>query len=133
MTDQVKPKKSAPKPNAATVDAVEKKERKPAPSMSIGTVSVDERTELIEKLQKEDPECKYVFQESSITNEQLAAKGLQRTEHKLRNDIVCRTVKTSYEGWIAAKNKFNTEQMESIDTEGQMVQSFEASSKKPKS
>ena len=64
--------------------------------MSVGGILSDDRAELVARLEAEDPDAKYIFQRGDISNEELAGKGLERTEHTLRNDVLCRTDKEVY-------------------------------------
>jgi hypothetical protein len=107
--------------------------RKKAPSMSVSAVNNDARTKAVERLEREDPECKYIFQNSSISDKDLAAKGLERTGESVKNDIICRTTKESYEGVLSAKNEGQFESMQRIDGGTGIVGNHEARPKSPKS
>jgi len=119
---------------ADEIEVVKEKKgaRKPAPKMSVKSVSSDERTALVEKLEREDKGSKYIFQSASISDDELAAKGLERTEHKLRNDILCRTDRKSYEKWVDEHNTSELEAMQSIDGGSNTIGAHDASPKKPK-
>jgi hypothetical protein len=96
------------------VEVVEPK-RKPAPKMTVANIMRDDRTLLVERLEAEDPDSKYIFQNSDITDAELAAKGLERTEHSLKNDILCRTDRQSYDEVQALKREAQYEAMQRID------------------
>jgi hypothetical protein len=107
--------------------------RKKAPRMSVAGVNTDSRTEAITRLEREDPECKYIFQNSSISDKQLAAKGFERTGETVKNDIICRTMKDSYEEVLNAKNEGQFESMQRIDGGTGIVGNHESQPKTPKS
>lgn len=108
--------------------------RKKAPRMTVAGINEDSRAAMIDKHERLDPECKYVFQSSRATDEELRAKGLERTGHRLKNDILCRTIKESFEEYQEAKNVAQFESMKSIDkhTTGSIVAFHEARAKKPR-
>ena len=108
-------------------------ERKKAPSMNVSSVNTDVRTKAIERLEREDPECIYIFQNSSISDKDLAAKGMERTGESVKNDIICRTTRKSYEGVLNAKNEGQYEAMQRIDGGTGIVGSYQARPKSPKS
>jgi len=116
-----------------TKPEVKGKERKVAPSMNVSNIARDDRTALIDDLQAKDPDCKYMFQSSRVTDKELAAKGLERTEFALKNDIVCRTLKDSFENWQDTKNETEFESMQRIDGGSGKVGSHTASAKQPRS
>jgi predicted ATPase with chaperone activity len=112
---------------------VETPKRKKAPRMTVAGINTDSRTEAVERLEREDPDCKYIFQNSSISDKDLAAKGLERTGESVKNDILCRTMKDSYEEVLAAKNEGQFESMQRIDGGTGIVGNHEARPKSPKS
>jgi len=107
--------------------------RRKAPSMSVGNILIDDRTQLINRLEAEDPDCKYIFQAGSVTDQVLKQKGLERTTHSLRGDIVCRTMKDSYYEVKAAKQKADYEAMQRIDGGKGIVGNFQQDPKEPRS
>lgn len=111
---------------------VEKIKRKTAPRMSVANINNDDRTALIERMEREDPDSKYLFQSSTATPRELAAKGLERTDLSVKNDILCRTLKQGYEEYISDKNEAQHESMQRIDpTSDGIVGSHDAKAKKP--
>jgi len=98
--------------------------RKKAPSMPVHVVGRDERAELVARLEREDPSCKYIFEKGTITDRELAAKGFERTTHTLGNDIVVRTDKDSFTEFFNAKRQAQANSMKSIDTAGTKIKSF---------
>lgn len=123
-----------------TVEAVEEvvqetvqaePKRKIAPSMVVKGVNEDSRTKLISELEAQDPDCKYMFQAASVTDEQLLAKGLERTGKRLKNDIVVRTRKDSFVEYQKAKNEGQRKMMDSIDSVGTKIKSLNAQAKDP--
>ena len=106
--------------------------RKKAPSMKVENILQDDRAALVKQLEKEDPECKYIFQSGAITDRELAAKGLERTGHQVRNDILCRTTKESYDEVQKAKRDFQFESMQNIDGGKGIIDSKDETPKKPR-
>lgn len=114
------------------VAEVKKMKRKTAPSMSVANINNDDRTALVERMEREDPDCKYIFQSGNATPRELAAKGLERTELSVKNDVLCRTMRDSYDGYISDKNQAQHEAMQRIDpTSDGIVGSHESKAKKP--
>lgn len=109
-----------------------KSARKKAPRMNVEGISRDDRTAKVAELERADPECKYIFQNASVTDEELAAKGLERTKHVVKNDIVCRTLKEGFEAFQDAKNEAQYDSMQRIDGGTGIVGSHESKAKKPK-
>jgi hypothetical protein len=114
-----------------TVVAKVEVKRKTAPRMNVAGIGRDDRAALVERLEREDPECKYLFQAGTVTNRELAAKGLERTDYSLKNDIVCRTIKDSYEEMLNVRNEGSYEAMGRIDGGTGIVGKFDASPKSP--
>jgi len=106
--------------------------RKTAPRMNIANIGNDDRTAMITRLEREDPECKYVFQNSNVTGRELAAKGLEKTEFSIKNDVVCRTMKDSFVEFQHKKNEAQYEAMQRIDGGTGIVGNHEARVKTPK-
>jgi hypothetical protein len=105
--------------------------RKLPPRMNVAGLGRDDRSALIERLEREDPECKYIFQSSTITQRELAAKGFERTDYSLKNDVVCRTIKDSYEEMLEVRNEGSYEAMGRIDGGTGIVGKFDANPKSP--
>lgn len=105
--------------------------RKIAPSMVVSGVGEDSRTKLINELEASDPDCKYLFQAASVTDEQLKAKGLERTGQRLKNDIVVRTQKDSFTEYQKSKNEGQRRMMDSIDSVGTKIKSLKSQAKDP--
>lgn len=105
--------------------------RSTAPSMNLNMIDEDDRIKLLEKLEAADPECKYVFKRADVTNDELAAIGLERTDQRLKNDIVCRTTLKSYKELQSARNKAEFKSMKNIDGGTGKIQSKTAKAKRP--
>ena len=114
-------------------ETVQAPKRKKAPRMTVAGINTDSRTEAVARLEREDPDCKYIFQNSSISDKDLAAKGLERTGESVKNDILCRTMKDSYEDVLNAKNEGQFESMQRIDGGTGIVGNHQAQQKSPKS
>jgi hypothetical protein len=97
------------------VEAKASPKRKAPPRMNVAGIGRDDRAEMIERLDREDPECMHSFQNSNITARELAAKGFEKTEYSVRNDIVCRTERASFEKWQQEKIDSQYEDMQAID------------------
>lgn len=106
-------------------------ERKTAPRMNVANVGRDDRTAMIEKLEREDPECKYVMQAGTVSNRELAAKGLERTEFSVKNDVVCRTLREGFSEYVEQKNKASYEAMQRIDGGTGIVGNHNSKAKTP--
>ena len=115
----------------AEVEVVAPK-RKPAPKMSVGGILSDDRAELVAKLEAEDPDAKYIFQRGDISDKELAGKGLERTEHTLRNDVLCRTDREAYGEVQARKRKAQYESMQRIDGGQGVIDNFTEVAKTPR-
>ena len=105
--------------------------RKLPPRMNVAGIGRDDRAALIERLEREDPECKYIFQSSNITQRELTAKGLEKTDYSLKNDVVCRTMRDSYEEMLEVRNNGSYEAMGRIDGGTGIVGKFDANPKSP--
>ena len=123
VTEEVAPQEVAAKASP---------KRKAPPRMNVAGIGRDDRSALIERLEREDPECKYIFQSGTITQRELTAKGLEKTEYSLKNDVVCRTVKDSYEEMLQVRNESSYEAMGRIDGGTGIVGKFDANPKSPK-
>lgn len=106
--------------------------RSKAPRMNVSNIQRDDRTAMIERLDAEEPDCKHILQAGSVTDRELAAKGLERTEYSVKNDVVCRTMKDSYEEWQQAKIDANYDAMQAIDGGTGQVEALTEIVKKPK-
>ena len=113
------------------VESPKSKKRKAPPRMNIANIGNDDRTAMITRLEREDPECTYVMQSSSITPAELAAKGLERTEYSVKNDIVCRTLKEGFTEFQREKNKAAFDAMQRIDGGTGIVGNHSAQAKTP--
>jgi hypothetical protein len=107
-------------------------ERKKAPKMSLAGLQASSRSEVIKNLEADNPGYKYLYQSSAITAEQLAQKGLESTGQYHKSDLICRTDKESYDEYLAQRNIIQRQLMDSIDTEGTKIKSFDANPKAPK-
>jgi hypothetical protein len=130
LVGEVEQKKEVKTVNEEVIAEV-KPERKKAPRMNVAGIGRDDRTEMITKLERADPECKYVFQSSTITKDELAAKGLERTGYSVKNDIVCRTMKDSFEDYQQKKNEAQYEAMQRIDGGTGIVGNHNSNAKNP--
>ena len=127
-------KKIAEAESAQTEEpAIVKPIRGKAPSMSVANIDKNHRTALIEELEAEDPECKYIFQAGNITDRLLKAKGMERTEHSLQGDIVCRTTKESYYAVKAARQNADYEAMKRVDAGKGIIGNLQPEPRKPRS
>ena len=106
--------------------------RKKAPRMNVAGINNDARTETIARLEREDPDSKYIFQNSGISDKDLAAKGLERTGQMVKNDCVCRTTKESFVEHQQLKNEAQYEAMQRIDGGTGIVGNFESKAKASK-
>lgn len=104
--------------------------RKPPPKMNVNNINEDSRAKLIHKLEAEYPGETFLFQSSETSDEQLLAKGMERTEFRLGNDIIARTDMKSYEDRISAMNESDRRSMDAIDDEGLEIQSLTIAPKK---
>jgi hypothetical protein len=106
---------------AKTMAISQEETRKTAPKMGVFNAGQNSRNQVIARLEKEDPACKYMTQRAGITPEELAAKGLEVVKKPNGEiiyhgaDIVCRTEKESYYKWQQSRNDFALEGMKSID------------------
>lgn len=98
--------------------------RKKAPKMSVSSISRDDREELIKELKRDDPDCEYLFEKGTVTDAELKAKGMERTGHSIRNDIVVRTDKEAFKQYYDAKRGAQERLMKSVDTDGTRIKSF---------
>jgi hypothetical protein len=105
--------------------------RSTAPRMNVSNIGRDDRTAMIDKLEREDPSCKYVMQAGTATNRELAAKGLERTEFSVKNDVVCRTQKEGYAEYVEQKNEASYEAMQRIDGGTGIVGNHNSQAKTP--
>jgi hypothetical protein len=122
---------------------VETPKRKKAPKMQVASVGENTRAKLIAQLEKEDPECKYIFQAAGLSQSEALAKGLEivtKDNGEIMyhgNDIVCRTDKQSYIDWQNDRTKHSLKAMKSIDKDlsteggGRKIQSVSESPKNP--
>lgn len=107
--------------------------RSKAPSMKVENVMQDDRTLLMLKMEAEDPDCKYIFQSQSVSDQVLKSKGLERTKQTLKGDVLCRTMKDSYYAVKSARQKADYEAMQRIDGGKGIVGNFQPQAKEPHS
>ena len=103
--------------------------RKPAPRMIVDNLYRDDRTAMVAKLEKEDPDSKYIMQSGTISNRELAAKGFERTDFSVKNDIVCRTNREDYDANLNNLNETSYAAMGRIDGGTGIVGKHEAQAK----
>jgi hypothetical protein len=84
---------------------------------------------MVERLEKEDPDSKYIMQAGTISNRELAAKGFERTDFSVKNDIVCRTNREDYDANLNNLNETSYEAMGRIDGGTGIVGKHEAHAK----
>lgn len=106
--------------------------RAKAPSMSVLGINNDDRAALVQKMEAEDPDLKYVFFSCGITDAELKAKGFERTDKELRSDVLCRTMKDSYDAVHAAKKDAAFESMQRIDGGTGVIESHTEQAIKPR-
>lgn len=103
------------------IDEAKGSKRSKAPKLHVSMSGESSRNKLIERLDKEDPECKYMTQSASLTQAEAEAKGIEivrKNNGELMycgEDIVCRTDKESYYEWQNNRTKESLEAMKSID------------------
>jgi len=115
-----------PSPIVAEVVAAR---RKRAPKMPVSSINEDSRAQLLRELNAADPDCFYKFDKADISDAKLAAKGFERTGQMLKNDIVVRTDRDSYHANKNARMSHERRKMDSIDTDGDKIQSLTESPK----
>ena len=116
-------------------EAVQEEEfdiRKPAPKMNVNVYRGNDRDNYIKSLNSKDPNCQYVYQSASISDEKLAMKGLERTPFSYKNDIICRTDKSNFEERLENKNNEDYKDMKTLESGDVEVGCFEAKAKKPR-
>jgi len=97
------------------VPAAEDAPRKKAPKMKAFNIKQDDRAKKVAELEAADPGAKYIFQPAKITDDELEAKGFERTSVSTRNDILVRTDKESYEQVQKDRNAYRLKNMKRID------------------
>jgi len=115
--------------------------RSKAPKLRVATSGESSRNKLIEQMEREDPECKYLTQSSALTQAEAKAKGIEICKEPngdfiyCGEDIVCRTDKESYYEWVDKRNADATRSMKSIDKDlstkhgGKHIQSLNSKAK----
>lgn len=111
---------------------VEAPKRKKAPKMKVSSVVEDSAEKLIRRLEREDPDCKYLLQPIGTTALTLAEKQLEATGETIGDCIVCRTDKEGYQEYVNSKNAATQRMMQSIDPSGERIKGHVASAKIPK-
>lgn len=95
--------------------------RKKAPKLRVASSSGNARNDMIAKLEREDPDCKYMTQGAGLTSAEADAKGVEIVKKEngdilyCGEDIVCRTDKQSYHDWQNDRNRTALKSMKSID------------------
>ncbi len=95
--------------------------RKSAPKLRVATMGENSRNKLIEQLEKDDPECKYITQAASLSAAEAESKGMEIVKKDngdilyCGEDIVCRTEKKSYQEWQDNRTAGALKSMKSID------------------
>lgn len=107
------------------------KERSVAPDMVVANIREDNRAKVVAEQERLNPGVKFIYQASDITDAELAAKGLERTGIRVKNDILTRTTQTSFERYQKAKNDAQRDAMNSIDSIGTKIKSHDARAKTP--
>jgi len=116
--------------------------RKKAPDMMVATSGENTRDKLIQKLEAEDLDAKYLFQSSNLTAEEAKMKGFEIVKKENGevlshgNDIVCRTSRKSYYKWQNDRAAHSAKAMQSIDKDlttdggGRKIQALKEAPKK---
>lgn len=95
--------------------------RKAPPKMQVSFTGENKRRTLIERLEREDPTCKYLTKSNSFSPAEAKAKGFEivRKENGdimyCGDDIVVRTEKDSYYEWQRKRGEHATNAMKAID------------------
>jgi len=102
--------------------------RKKAPKMVIANINEDTRERVVAEMRAKEPDCEFLFQRSDVTDQELAAKGMERTGIPVGNDTLVRTDKEGFGKWMAAQNDSELSKMRSIEKEnggqGQIVRTL---------
>lgn len=106
--------------------------RSVAPKMPLAGIGVDSRRKLLAELDAKEPGVKHLFQPANLSDEDLLAKGFERTGITLKNDIVVRTDAERYDQIRNLKMAHHRKMMNSIDTEGEKIVSLTEQPKKGK-
>jgi len=113
-----------------TIEKPKDEERKVAPRMSVAGLNGNDRRKFLEDLEKENPEYKYFYQSAATSAKDIETKGLEKTAHTWKNNIVCRTSKEGYVEWKGDKRRHQRKVMDSIDCDGRSIKSLQ---ERPKS
>ena len=110
-------KAKAPEPEAEKEEVTVQKEeqRSKAPRMNVSNINEDTRERVVSEMRKKEPENEFVFQRGDVTDEELQAKGLQRTGVSVKNDIICRTNKESFNEWMDTQRDAELKKMSAIE------------------
>lgn len=96
-------------------------QRKKAPKLRVAMTGENSRNRQIEQLEKDDPDCKYMTQSSSLTASEAESKGIEIVKGTngevlyCGQDIVCKTDKDSYNEWQQNRTNGALNSMKSID------------------
>lgn len=96
-------------------------ERKKAPKLRVAMTGENSRNRMIEQLEKDDPDCKYLTQSSKLTPSEAETKGIEIVKKDngeilyCGEDIVCKTDRNSYYEWQNNRTKGALNSMKSID------------------
>ncbi len=106
---------------AESMQTETKVERKAPPKMKVFKAGEGTRKQQIARLEAEDPDATYMTQKAGITQDELAAKGLEVVKKSngdrmyIGDDIVVRTDKNSYKEWQDSRTEYALNGMKSID------------------
>ena len=107
--------------------------RKKAPRMQVRTARGNDRQAYLDELNAQNPEYEHQYRQAGTPADKIYAQGFEVVPGKTRGDeIVVRTMKDSFEEWIAESNSAEADKMErGVDDSGKMVQRLKASPKSP--
>jgi hypothetical protein len=115
--------------------------RSTAPKMKVFNAGENTRNQVIARLEKADPDCKYLTQKAGISADELASKGLELVKQDNGEvmyhggDVICRTDKNSYYEWQNSRTEYSLKGMKSIDKDldteggGRKIQSLKEQAK----
>jgi hypothetical protein len=83
--------------------------------MNVSNINEDTRERVVAEMRIKEPENEFLFQKGDVTDEELKAKGLQRTGVSVKNDILCRTNKESFNEWMDAQREAELTKMSAIE------------------
>lgn len=97
------------------VTVQKEEQRSKAPRMNVSNINEDTRERVVAEMRAKEPENEFVFQRGDVTDTELQAKGLQRTGVSVKNDIICRTNKESFNEWMDTQREAELTKMSAIE------------------